>query len=88
VKNNPDKPWDWDWLSKNPNITFDIVKDNPDKPWNQTITNTRFLVDDCNLAITCQKCNNVKTIKNILVKTKYDPMFKTCLKRMICLFQF
>src|SRR5690606_1940532 len=23
----------WDYLSENPNITFDIVKNNPDKPW-------------------------------------------------------
>ena len=23
----------WDWLSSNPNITWEIVKANPDKPW-------------------------------------------------------
>jgi hypothetical protein len=23
----------WNWLSANPNITWEIVKDNPDKPW-------------------------------------------------------
>jgi hypothetical protein len=33
VLKNPDKPWDWRWLSQNPNITFDIVLKNPDKPW-------------------------------------------------------
>jgi hypothetical protein len=31
---NPDKPWNWAWLSNNPNITWDIVEANPDKPWN------------------------------------------------------
>ena len=33
VKNNPDKPWTWYGLSRNPNITMEDVKDNPDKPW-------------------------------------------------------
>jgi hypothetical protein len=33
IKNNPDKPWNWRLLSRNPNITFDIVLKNPDKPW-------------------------------------------------------
>ncbi len=29
----PDKPWDWDGLSRNPNITMKFVNSNPDKPW-------------------------------------------------------
>ena len=33
IKNNPEKPWNWGWLSKNPNITWDIVQANPKKPW-------------------------------------------------------
>ena len=34
IKDNSDKPWDFRLLSKNPNITWDIVQANPDKPWN------------------------------------------------------
>jgi hypothetical protein len=34
VKKYPDKPWNWDYLSCNPNITMDIVETYPDKPWN------------------------------------------------------
>ena len=30
----PDKPWNWKELSRNPNITLEIVEANPDKPWN------------------------------------------------------
>ena len=30
----PKKPWDWKYLSENPNITWKIVQQNPDKPWN------------------------------------------------------
>ena len=33
VEANPNKPWDWYELSRNPNITMDIVKANPNKPW-------------------------------------------------------
>ena len=32
VKDNLDKPWDYDALSRNPNITWDIVTENPDIP--------------------------------------------------------
>ena len=30
---NPDKPWNWNSLSENPSITWEIVEANPDKPW-------------------------------------------------------
>ena len=33
ILDNPDKPWDYLCLSKNPNITWEIVKDNPDIAW-------------------------------------------------------
>ena len=28
-----DKPWDWNQISTNPNITWDIIRRYPDKPW-------------------------------------------------------
>ena len=34
ILENPDKLWNWCYLSANPNITWDIVCANPDKPWN------------------------------------------------------
>ena len=33
ISNNMDKDWEWEWLSENPNITWEIVEANPDKPW-------------------------------------------------------
>jgi hypothetical protein len=30
----PDKPWDWDYLSFNPNITMEFIEKYPDKHWN------------------------------------------------------
>ena len=28
------KPWDWYWISKNPNITMEFIEKYPNKPWN------------------------------------------------------
>jgi len=28
-----DKPWDWDDLSRNPNISMEFIEKYPDKPW-------------------------------------------------------
>ncbi len=33
ILDHPDKPWEYDMLSQNPNITWEIVKNNPYKPW-------------------------------------------------------
>ena len=33
IRENLDKPWDWDYISYNPNITWDFIKENLDKPW-------------------------------------------------------
>ena len=33
IKKFPEKNWDWRDISRNPNITMEIITDNPDKPW-------------------------------------------------------
>ena len=33
INDNPDKPWNWDSISSNPNITMKFINDNPNKPW-------------------------------------------------------
>ena len=45
INENPEKPWDWHYISYNQNITWDIIEANPEKPWdwecisrNQNIT--------------------------------------------------
>ena len=30
----PSAPWDYNALSRNPNLSWEIVRDKPDKPWN------------------------------------------------------
>jgi hypothetical protein len=29
-----DKPWDWDEIHENPNITMDIIQEHSEQPWN------------------------------------------------------
>ena len=29
----PDKPWNWTWISGNPNITMKMIENHPEKPW-------------------------------------------------------
>ena len=31
ILDNPDKNWDWNYISYNPNITMKFILDNPDK---------------------------------------------------------
>ena len=33
IQANPDKPWEWYYISQNPNITWQIIQDNLDNPW-------------------------------------------------------
>ena len=33
INANPDKNWDWNGISRNPNITMEIINKNLDKPW-------------------------------------------------------
>ena len=37
IKQNPDKDWNYYYLSMNPNITWDIIKANTDKDWNYSL---------------------------------------------------
>lgn len=33
TESNLDKPWNWFWISCNPNITWEFIEANSDKPW-------------------------------------------------------
>lgn len=33
ILRNPDKPWDWEYLSSNPNLTMEFVEKYQDKHW-------------------------------------------------------
>jgi hypothetical protein len=33
IRNNPNKPWNWQYVSSNPNLTIEMIHSNPDKPW-------------------------------------------------------
>ena len=43
IEKYPDKPWDWEYISKNPNIMMEIIEKNPDKPWDwASISQSKF----------------------------------------------
>jgi hypothetical protein len=44
IKNNLDKPLGWSWLSRNPNITWDVATSNPDKPWDWNALSTNLMI--------------------------------------------
>jgi hypothetical protein len=33
IEAHHDKPWNWDGISYNPNVTMEFLEKNPDKPW-------------------------------------------------------
>jgi len=33
IEKYPDKPWNWEYISYNPNITMEIIEKYPEKPW-------------------------------------------------------
>ena len=33
IEKYPDKPWNWNWISQNPNITMEMIEKYPEKPW-------------------------------------------------------
>ena len=46
IQENKAKPWFWWCISKNPNITMDIIRDNPDQPWDwHSISDNTFQID-------------------------------------------
>ena len=34
IEKHPEKPWDWKWISRNPNITMEFIEKHLEKPWN------------------------------------------------------
>jgi hypothetical protein len=47
INNNPDKPWTWDEISCNPNITMEMINNNPDKPWDWwDISRNKLILQD------------------------------------------
>jgi hypothetical protein len=43
ITNNPDKLWDWYFISENPNITFEFINKHPNKSWNwYSISSNKF----------------------------------------------
>ncbi len=33
IEKYPEKPWEWCYISRNPNITMEFINKHPEKPW-------------------------------------------------------
>jgi hypothetical protein len=55
---NNNFPWDWNWVSINPNITMDIINNNLHLPW-------VWEYIACNINIDINMINKIKNIQNI-----------------------
>jgi hypothetical protein len=45
VEKNLDKPWNFDYLSQNPNLTFEFVLQHQDKIYNNNILSNQFKLE-------------------------------------------
>ena len=89
VQNNPDIPWDWDELSLNPNVTYDIVQNNPDKPWDWCeISHNKFYKDAQRITLDVISkwlmCNRIKrwykcvAYYDVTYKKARDKLYHEC----------
>ena len=77
INDNPYKPWYWNYISSNPNITMKFIIDNPDKKW-------IWLYISKNRSITIKDINDnpdkhwnwFSISRNIFTKDKEDYIIK------------
>jgi hypothetical protein len=60
----PDKDWDYNILSRNPNITWEIVHANPDKQWNYAALSHNIFLHDKHSTRYKTYISNCKSILN------------------------
>ena len=54
IEKYPEKPWKWEWISYNPNITMAIIEKYPEKPWKWNLIS----------------CNHFKLERKIFIENK------------------
>jgi hypothetical protein len=86
VKENIDKPWDWVYLSLNPNITYDIVKENIDKPldWSYLSMNPNMiLLSIDNIVNIVKRYHSASVIQRVWRRVISDPNHVVCKRRLL-----
>ena len=75
----------WEWLSKTPNITWEIVKDNPDKPWDWSyLSQNQFKINkEIFIERKLKEHMMVFRIQCRWRRANYDPKYKLCKKRLM-----
>ena len=81
IEKYPDKPWDWELISWNRNITMEIIEKYPDKDWWNISSNpniTYYKIDK----------NSPKPIMNNIILNKKNQSNLEILKRKEQLLRF
>ena len=81
VLDNPDRPWDWNGLSRNKNITMKDVLDNLDRPWDWYRISRRISLVD--IEKHCKRWFATKKIQKHWLKAYYDPERTVCRRRLM-----
>ena len=64
IESNIDLPWDWNYVSENPNLTFEFVQKYIDKPWDWEVISRNYLWYYLNLTLWYYDNRKEQTIKN------------------------
>ena len=85
IKSNPDKPWNWYEVSRNPNITMEFIEANPDKPWDwREISRNDFKKERELIRKKLIKEYEAATkIQRSFKKYRYDPKYPFCKRVLI-----
>ena len=61
----PNKDWNWEAVSLNPNLTFEFVKKHIDKPWNWEDISQNYLLYDINKTLWYHNNRKIQTIEHV-----------------------
>ena len=76
LEKHPEKDWDWDYISCNPNLTMGIIEKYPEKPWDwEGISNNpnmtmEFIEKHIDKIVFENLSNNKLNFENLRIKKK------------------
>ena len=77
IEKYPDKPWNWEWISRNPNLSMEMIEKYPDKPWDlESIIVSNFTTDKqlFELKVKYQSESDMHPKRiNMLLELRYTP---------------
>jgi hypothetical protein len=78
IENYPDKPWSWNGISCNPNLTMEMIEKHPDKPWNWSNISENSLNYDARYLAEARRQLSAMRLQRHWLKARYNPAYKMC----------